>query len=315
MNCAAVSMISRLVLPLLAAGFVAIPATQAQTFRMFVASFGNDANDGSRGSPKRTFQAAHDAVVAGGEIVAMDTAGFSTLTITKSISVIAPAGITGFITTSGSLTGINVNTAATDKVFLRGLTINAVAKSGLPAGIQLNQANVLSLSDCVINNYANGIFVAASGSGAAVILRDTTLRNNSNQGVLVGGVSAGPVDLVMERCVLSRNSAGVFVNNSSSAGVSHRAELRDVLATGNTLNGFSVFGPNNRAALVNCTFSANVTGIVAGNSAVTKVDNCRITANTTGVNVTTSGSLLSRGNNTLEDNGTDGVFTGSYTAK
>jgi hypothetical protein len=47
----------------------------AQATKIFVASYGNDANDGSRASPKRNFQPAHDAVAAGGEIVALDTAG------------------------------------------------------------------------------------------------------------------------------------------------------------------------------------------------------------------------------------------------
>jgi hypothetical protein len=296
-------------------GLAAISVADAQAVRVFVASTGNDANDGSRGSPKRNFQNAHDSVAAGGEVVALDTAGYGTLTITKSISIIAPAGITGFITTTGSANGINVSTASNDKVTLRGLTINAVAKSGLPSGIQLNQVDVLSVSDCVISGYANGIFVAASSAGTTVIVSDTVLRNNSNQGLLVGGVSAGPVGLVMERCVLSGNSAGVFVNGSSTAGVSHRAELRNTLGTGNTLNGFSMFGPNNRGALGNCTFSGNVTGVIAGNSSIVKVDACTITANTTGVSVTTSGSLLSRGNNTVEENGTDGSFTGSYSAK
>lgn len=72
---------------------------QAQLTKIFVASFGNDANDGSRGAPKRNFQAAHDAVAAKGQIVVLDTAGYGALNITKSIEVTVPPGINGFATT------------------------------------------------------------------------------------------------------------------------------------------------------------------------------------------------------------------------
>jgi hypothetical protein len=51
-------------------------SAHAQATRIFVASYGNDANDGSRGAPKRNFQPAHDAVAAGGQIVVLDTAGY-----------------------------------------------------------------------------------------------------------------------------------------------------------------------------------------------------------------------------------------------
>src|SRR4051794_5450669 len=62
-------------------------SVHAQPIKIFVASYGSDTNDGSRGSPKRSFQAAHDAAAAGGQIVALDTAGYGALSISKSISV------------------------------------------------------------------------------------------------------------------------------------------------------------------------------------------------------------------------------------
>jgi hypothetical protein len=40
-----------------------------------------------------------------------------------------------------------------------------------------------------------------------------------------------------------------------------------------------------------------------------------ITGNTTALGTSADGSLLFRGNNTVEGNGTDGAFTGSFTAK
>jgi hypothetical protein len=44
--------------------------------RTFVASTGSDSDPCSRVDPCRTFQAAVDATAAGGEVVALDSAGF-----------------------------------------------------------------------------------------------------------------------------------------------------------------------------------------------------------------------------------------------
>src|SRR3954468_24610775 len=76
--------------------------SHAQSFRAFVASYGNDANNGSRSAPKKTFQSAHDVVSDGGQIVVLDSAGYGSLTITKSLSVIVPPGVNGFITVPGN---------------------------------------------------------------------------------------------------------------------------------------------------------------------------------------------------------------------
>src|SRR3954469_4172564 len=84
----------------LATLLLALPlaAAHAAPAKIFVASYGNDANSGSPTSPMRSFQAAHDAVAAGGQIVVLDTAGYGALNINKSVSVFAPPGINGFIT-------------------------------------------------------------------------------------------------------------------------------------------------------------------------------------------------------------------------
>ena len=77
----------RHVLPALAlASAVACSAAYAGQ-RAFIVSTGNDANAASGctpAAPCRSLQAAHNAVDAGGEIVALDTAGYGPLVVTKS---------------------------------------------------------------------------------------------------------------------------------------------------------------------------------------------------------------------------------------
>src|SRR5262245_37930396 len=73
---------------LLALGLVGTPA-QAQSSRTHVsAANGNDANDCSRGTPCRTFQAAHDKTLADGEITVLDPGGYGGMIISKSISIV-----------------------------------------------------------------------------------------------------------------------------------------------------------------------------------------------------------------------------------
>ena len=58
--------------------------------RTFVASYGNDANPCTFGSPCKTFQVAVNTVDAGGEVTAIDSAGFGPLIIDKAVTITSP---------------------------------------------------------------------------------------------------------------------------------------------------------------------------------------------------------------------------------
>src|SRR5262245_17075337 len=70
----------------------------AQANRTFVSGSGNDANPCSLPAPCRSFAGAITKTNAGGEIVVLDSAGYGSVTITKSISISAPDGIEGGMT-------------------------------------------------------------------------------------------------------------------------------------------------------------------------------------------------------------------------
>src|SRR2546430_13238022 len=57
--------------------------------RTFVSGLGSDANPCTRTAPCRTFQMAHDTVDPNGEVLALDSAGYGTLTITKNVTISA----------------------------------------------------------------------------------------------------------------------------------------------------------------------------------------------------------------------------------
>src|SRR6516162_8229175 len=120
----AFSMLTRLPLALIATtlscGLFTMPA-QAQRARVFVASYGNDSNPCTFGSPCKTFQQAVNVVAVGGEVTAIDSAGFGPINITQAVTITSPDGVEAGIVPNPGGNAITINT--TGDVFLRGLTI------------------------------------------------------------------------------------------------------------------------------------------------------------------------------------------------
>src|SRR5215831_14579175 len=117
-------------------GLGIVPAS-AQ-LRTFVSGSGSDANPCSLAAPCRSFQQAHNTVAAGGEVVALDAAGYGTLTISKAVTITA-IGIEASITPNATTpNGIIVNAGAGDVVKIRGVQLFSGTASG--DGIQINTA-------------------------------------------------------------------------------------------------------------------------------------------------------------------------------
>src|SRR6202171_1560782 len=128
-------------------------AAQAQT-RTFVSGLGGDGNTCSRISPCRSFQRAHDVVNAGGEVIAIDSAGYGPVTITKSVSIIGDGNYAGINTPSGN--GITIATAGIT-VDLRSLTIAGLGTA--TNGISVTSAGKLHIEGCVISGFSGpGVF-------------------------------------------------------------------------------------------------------------------------------------------------------------
>src|ERR1700685_2527762 len=108
----------------LASMLFAVPAQAAQRDRVFVASYGNDANPCTFGSPCKTFQAAYMAVATGGEVTAIDSAGFGPLSIGHSETITSPDGLAAGTAAAAGGTAIAISAGSTDIVVLHGLTLD-----------------------------------------------------------------------------------------------------------------------------------------------------------------------------------------------
>ena len=87
----------------LAVSLLLSTTANAQIFRAYVASTGNDANPCTLPSPCRLLPAALAASADGGEIWMLDSANYNTTTVTigKSVSILAVPGAVGSVLAIG----------------------------------------------------------------------------------------------------------------------------------------------------------------------------------------------------------------------
>lgn len=230
-------------------------ATPSLPAKIFVSSTGNDANDGGRATPKRSFQAAHNAVAAGGNIVVLDTAGYGALTITKSLAVTVPPGVNGFVTVAGSAVGVTVDAGADGVVALQGLVVEGGGTSG-GTGIRIVTANSVAIDDCLIRNISTGIRAEATTTARTEVHR-TTIRQVSF-GVMMTTVNLIPFDAKLVDVVVSNAANYAFyANNQFGSTPLSFMYLSRCEASGSSF-GLSV-SAKTQAVIDECKFSSNDT--------------------------------------------------------
>src|SRR5882724_9032802 len=147
----------------------------AQASRTWVSGVGDDVNPCSRTAPCKTFAGAISKTAAGGEIDALDPAGYGAVTITKAITIDGGGGQVASVLVSGT-NGIVVQAGASDVVTLRNLRINGV--EGTPSGGGLNGIRYLSgaglhVEDCYIFGFTGDGINVATSTNAALFVNNT----------------------------------------------------------------------------------------------------------------------------------------------
>lgn len=263
-------------LAMLTMGMVSVHADAVQ--RAYVASFGLDSNvsfscDVNR--PCRFFQAATTVVDNNGEVVALDSAAYGAVTLTRSISLTGPTGAYTGIAVFPGANGVTVATAGIN-VILRGLTING---QGGGNGVEMTAGSRLTIENCTIANMnGSGIFV---DTNAFVRVTDTTIRDNGGSGITL---SAGSTATITRAMISGNAGPGVFVYGIA-AGTTTIANLADTTLDGNSYGLY--------------VSSGGATAVAKGS-----VYGSRIVRNTIiGLyNVGPAATLDSAGNNSLRDN-------------
>lgn len=291
----------------LAAALPAAPA-KAQNARSFVSGHGSDANNCSLAAPCRTFAQALTVTNAGGEIDALDPAGYGSMTITKSISIVNDGvGTVGVIVPSGG-TGITINAGPSDAVSLRGLSIEGNGSG--QTGILFNAGKSLTIENCVIRHVTQDGIGFFPNAATNLTVLNTLVADNGNDGVNAQPSGSGTVAAVFNHVQVINNGAnGILMFGANSTGVVN-ATVDDSIASGNgsTSVGFYVGSTPGHAAttmMISRSLSSNNGyGLYAQNSssAIIRIANSTVTGNVNGWSTIGGGVVQSYGNNSMDGN-------------
>ena len=247
--------------------------------RTFVSGVGDDVNPGSRTAPCKTFPGAFSKTDAGGEIDALDPGGFGTITIIRSLMIDGTAGAGFASILAPGTNAITVNAATSDIVVLRNLSLNCV-NTGL-IGIRILSAGAVIIENCSISGFRS----ASAGIG----IQDTR-------------ASGGSLGIV--NCDVRNNNAGIVVRTSGTAALTSVIDNCHVYF--NFGNGISIAN-GARSSIKRSVLSNNVSSGLLAEQAIgvtdVNVDDCVISANGTGITVTSGLPTVRLHHSTVDHNG------------
>src|SRR4051812_26790654 len=156
----------------------AAPA-QAQNFKSFVSSTGDDTHDCSFANPCRLLQRAHDQTAPGGQIGCLDSGDFFGASIIKTITI----DCAGTSATANTFSILGAGVVVT----IRNLTL----ASDFGFGIDFQNGAALFVENCTIKGAQNALPLAIrfqpSAPGSQLVVSDTIIKNNGNPPSTGGG--------------------------------------------------------------------------------------------------------------------------------
>jgi hypothetical protein len=295
--------------------------------RTFVSGSGGGATC-TRAAPCATFQAAHDATDAGGEINCVDAGDYGGITITKSITIDC-AGTIGGISGAVVATPVTINTAGV-VVRLRNLTLNGMLSGNV--GVRFSNGSALFVENCVIANFNSGAvgdgigirFAPPAGVTAELYVTDSIITSNGRPsdggGIVIQPAGTGSARVAIERTRIENNTYGFFANGLGSTGVI-AVQIRDSVASDNANHGISAFTAAG-ASTTSITFERSSAilnggdGILAqGSPAFVLLADSTVMSNVTGLAAVSGGNIFTYQDNQLTGNVTDGAPTATLTVK
>jgi hypothetical protein len=231
----------------------------AQASRTWVSGVGDDANPCSRTAPCKTFAGAISKTAAGGEIDALDPAGYGAVTITKAITIDGGGGQVASVLVSGT-NGIVVQAGPSDVVILRNLRINGIG-TGIN-GIRFLAGKDLNVENCYIFGFTtNGVDIALNqATAASAHIINTVIKNVGQVGIRATNATTPPVQV-------SVNNSFVILDTIGIEGAQHSRVVVNETVTQNAaqdgIKGDDNTTADSRIAVTNSETSYNVNGINA----------------------------------------------------
>lgn len=293
-------------LSLLAITVLGTSVMYGQASRTWVSGVGDDANPCSRTAPCKTFAGAISKTAAGGEIDALDPAGYGAVTITKAITIDGGGGQVASVLVSGT-NGIVVQAGPSDVVILRNLRINGIG-TGIN-GIRFLSGKDLNVESCYIFGFTtNGVDIALNqGTAASAHILNTVIKNNGGVGVRAANAVAPAVAVVVDSSSAILNNIGVEAAQHAHVTVSRS------LVSKNANDGLKSDDAATSDAQLTVSFTdsdLNKNGVTAAPGGTANVAFSNIGLNTTcGFNNAGGTSFFTFGNNRLTGTGFCGTIT------
>jgi parallel beta-helix repeat protein len=301
----------KITLSLIAAcGLVLAAASDGRALaRAFVSINGNDNNACSQMAPCRTLTGAMANVLAGGEVVMVDSGLFGNVEIDKAVTIMGAPGVhagVGFDTKAG--TAVTIRAPAGAVIVLRNLYITTRSLNQLYRGVNFLSGGALHIENCVIDGFKlygvsfNPDNLTCDANCLKLSVKDSFVRNN---GI---GISFRSAIAVIEHSRIESNATGVQIYGAAEA------TLRDSIVSTNSEYGITVgYTSNTRVEL--CSLTNNGTGLfmlsAETGAGTAYVSDTLISGNNVGLKFQNGdpGKIYSFGNNRLIANTTDGNFT------
>ena len=258
-----------------------LPAAQAQAQapRTFVSAAGSDSNPCSFAAPCRHFQAAVDATSAGGEVDALDPAGYGPIIISQAITI---------------------NANSTDKIALIGLEIDGANAAN--NGVQFSSGGSLNIRDSVIRNFTQDGINFTPNSASQISVANTEISDNGADGIQVSAPSILVHGLFSHVDLENNGQSGLDV--SAAQGGTAKVTISDGVSSTNATGISASSGSGSTIVTVrNCTIANNTnSGLAASTSGVIRVTRSTITGNGSGWTNSVGGQVTSYGDNNIDDN-------------
>jgi Right handed beta helix region len=249
-----------------------------QRARVFVASYGSDSNPCSFTQPCRTFQTAVNFVANGGEVTAIDSAGFGPISITQSVTITSPAGIeAGIVPGAGDAIDIN---APGGFVVLRGLTLDGAG--AFSYGVNVTNASQVEIVDCTVRNFTGAGILVEQPAAMQILIEQTVVTNPatvSNGNVRGIWIRAGTGNIIatLNETTVTDSLVGVQFDAASA---NLEAMVSNSHIDANALIGLLAIGNASSVSNVvlrNVTLNQTSTGVQLGSSAVAYFSQVTIT--------------------------------------
>lgn len=302
---------------MLGVAIAGVEPAAAQNNRSFVSQQGLDTNNCSLTAPCRSFQVAVNNTNPGGEVVALNSAGYGTVTINKAITI-SSIGVEGAITTTTGQTGITIAAGTSDAVRLNSLTLIG---GGVGAtGISVTTAGSVILQDCIVTGFTGDGVTFSPNSASTLTVGGGIFANNGGNGLTIAPSGASAVYAFVGGDggvpVFTANTVGVLVNGSGvTQGVGLHATL-SINANRNTSHGIEFESANFEGSVFGMVTETNSVnnagdGLFATSSSDARnvtvyVDRLQASGNAIGWATGGGGAFIeSYGNNHVNGNGSD----------